>query len=266
MKRAFIRTSLVVCLMGMMAPVTAYAETITLVADEWCPYNCEPGSDRPGFMVEIARAAFARHGIDVDYVTVPWTRAIEDTRQNKYTGIIGAYYGDAEDFVYPARPQGRTVMTFYVRDGNVWRYDGIDSLAGISLGTIADYSYSTALDEYIEKNKTDPHRIQVIAGDNAMDVNIRKLVNDRIGAMIEDKQVMAYRLAQEDMAAIRPQIAEAGDLPAPDDGNGIIFVAFSPENPKARAYADILSDETQALRENGELAKILERYGVSDFE
>lgn len=49
----------------------ARAETITIVADPWCPYNCEPGSDEPGFMVEIARRVFAEAGIEVRYETVP---------------------------------------------------------------------------------------------------------------------------------------------------------------------------------------------------
>lgn len=244
----------------------AHAEKIVLAADEWCPYNCEAGSDKPGFMVEIAREAFKRHDIDVEYVTVPWTRAIEEARTNKYTGIIGAYYGDAPDFIYPEKPQGRTVMTFFVKDGNDWTFSGIDSLSHVSLGTIADYSYSTELDEYIEKNKINPRMIQIVSGDNAMDVNIKKLANDRIGALVEDKQVMAYRLAQDDMADMRGVLKQAGDLPAPEDGDGIIFVAFSPQNPNAQKYADILTQETQAMRESGDLAKILERYGVTDFE
>ena len=34
---------------------TARADEVVLLADAWCPYNCEPGSDTPGFMIEIAR-------------------------------------------------------------------------------------------------------------------------------------------------------------------------------------------------------------------
>ena len=45
----------------------AKADVIDLRADEWCPFNCEAGSENPGFMVEIAREALALYGHDVGY-------------------------------------------------------------------------------------------------------------------------------------------------------------------------------------------------------
>ena len=257
-------------LAGMMVALLAHAaaaraETIVLAADEWCPYNCDPVSDKPGFMVEIAREALGRHGITVEYVVLPWARAIEEVRANKYAGIIGAYYGDAEDFIYPETPQGRSTMMFYTPAESAWNFGTEADLDKVSLGVVADYSYSVALDAYIEKHKTDPARIQIVSGDNAMDANIQKLLHGRIGAMIEDKQVVDFNLSGADMTATRTGLREAGILPTPDDGNGIVFVAFSPAHPHAQKYAKILSDETKAMRASGNLKKILDRYGVNDF-
>ena len=253
-----------VVLLGLAAPVRA--ETVVLAADEWCPYNCEAGSDKPGFMVELARAAFAKHGIAVEYVTVPWARAIEETRQNKYAGIIGAYYGDAEDFVFPKVPQGRSDMTFYVKKDSTWNYTDNTSLDNLSLGVIADYSYSQGLDAYIEQHKADPKRIQIVSGDDALEANIQKVLHGRIGAFIEDKQVIDYSLSTPEMQPHKENLREAGLLPTPSDGNGIVFIAFSPANPNAAKYAELLSAETMAMRKNGELKKILDRYGVRDFD
>lgn len=253
-----------VALLGLATP--ARAETVVLAADEWCPYNCEAGSDKPGFMVEIARAALGKHGIAVEYVTVPWARAIEETRQNKYAGIIGAYYGDAEDFVYPKVPQGRSAMTFYAKKDSAWNYKTNADLEGISLGIIADYSYSTELDDYIEQHKADAKRIQVVSGDDALEANIQKVIHGRIGAFVEDKQVIDYKFSAPDMKANREALREAGLLPTPADGNGIVFVAFSPANPNAAKYAELLSTETMAMRKSGELKEILDRYGVQDFD
>lgn len=251
---------------ALLVPGTpARAETVVLAADEWCPYNCDPASDKPGFMVEIAREALGRHGITVEYVVLPWARAIEEVRANKYAGIIGAYYGDAEDFIFPDTPQGRSTMMFYTPATSAWNFTAETDLDAVSLGVIADYSYSVALDAYIEKHKADPARIQVVAGDNAMDANIQKLLHGRIGAMIEDKQVVDYNLSAPERAAQRAGLREAGMLPTPDDGNGIVYVAFSPAHPQARKYAKILSDETNAMRASGDLRKILDRYGVNDF-
>ena len=43
------------------------AKTVVLVADEWCPYNCAPNSDKPGYVVEIAELVFAEAGHTVIY-------------------------------------------------------------------------------------------------------------------------------------------------------------------------------------------------------
>lgn len=263
MRRLSILAGMMIALLA--SGTSARAETVVLAADEWCPYNCDPASDKPGFMVEIAREALGRHGITVEYVVWPWARAIEEVRSNKYAGIIGAYYGDAEDFIYPEAPQGRSTMTFYVPRDSTWNFTTEADLDSMSLGVVADSSYSVALDAYIEKHKADPARIQIVSGDNAMDANIQKLWHGRIGVMVEDKQVVDFSMSAPDMAQTRAAMREAGILPSPDDGNGIVFVAFSPAHPQAQKYAKILSDETKAMRASGDLKTILDRYGVNDF-
>lgn len=239
----------------------ARAETITLVADSWCPYNCAPEDEHPGFIIEIAKQAFAKHGIEVQYSVLPWTRAIEETRLGKYTAIVAASRDDAPDFVYPKVPQGWMRNMFYVKKGSTWRYSGIKSLNGISLGTIADYSYNPEIDGYIAKHRGDMKYIQVISGDNALETNVKKLLAGRIGALIEGQYVMDYYLSQHPNAG---QMEVAGSLPATDTDN--LFVAFSPKGPKAKQYAKILSDEMQAMRKSGELAKILASYNLKDWQ
>jgi polar amino acid transport system substrate-binding protein len=66
---------------ALMVPMVAGAETINIVSDEWCPYNCVPGSDRPGFGIEIAMEAYAPHDIQVNYTTQDWDAAVEDTKK-----------------------------------------------------------------------------------------------------------------------------------------------------------------------------------------
>lgn len=242
----------------------ARAETITLVADGWCPYNCEPNADRPGYMVEIAKKAFEKHGITVEYSNLPWARAIEDARQNKYTGIIGAYHGDAPDFIFPSVPQGRSVFSFYVNKEDSWTYNGVESLANRSLGAINDYSYSEQLDAYIEAHKADHARVQILSGDNAIDNNVKKLVLKRVDTIIEDRQAMTYFLSPPEYESVRDSIKEAGVLPNVENGNGIMFIAFSPSNPNSKHYAEILSAETAEMSKNGTLKKILSRYGIEE--
>lgn len=234
------------------------AETITIVADEWCPYNCAPGSDKPGYMIEIAQKVLGEAGHTIEYSNMPWSRAIEESRRGRFTAIVGAARDDAPDFVYPDQPLGISGSVFAVKKGADWKYTGTDSLAAVSVGVIQDYSYSEEFDAYSATHAKDSKRIQVATGENALSTNIRKLDAGRIGALLEDKAVFEYQLAQE------------GKIGAFDFAGGLeeaeIFIAFSPAIPAAKDYAKLLGEGIANLRASGELAKILERYGLKDWK
>lgn len=239
----------------------AKAETITIAADPWCPYTCDPKSERPGFIVELAQQAFKKHNIEVKYVVQPWARAIAEAREGKLHAIAGASKGDAPDFVYPSVTQGEMGNAFYVKEGSAWRYTGLESLAKICVGAITDYSYSEAFNQYAEKHKNDPSKIQYASGDNPLDINVKKLLAGRIDAVIETTLVMKYYLATH------PEITgiiEAGHTaPSVEDK---LYIAFSPQNPESKKYAKILSDETVAMRKSGELQTLLKAYNIEDWD
>lgn len=150
----------VVCTLWL--PVMAAGDVITIRADEWCPYNCEPHSDAPGFMVEIAIRIFEEKGHTVDYAIMPWARAIQDTRKGKYNAIIGAGKEDAPDFVYPDIEQAQMVNVFYVKAGVPWTYQGVASFAGKVLGVIKDYTYIEEIDTYINENTKNSKQVQIV--------------------------------------------------------------------------------------------------------
>jgi polar amino acid transport system substrate-binding protein len=236
----------------------AQADTITIVADEWCPYNCVPGSDKPGYMIEIAQKVLGEAGHTIEYSNLPWSRAIEESRRGKFSAIVGAARDDAPDFVYPGEALGISGSVFAVKKGAGWKYTGIDSLAAVSVGVIQDYSYSDEFDAYAEANAKDSKKIQVATGETALSTNIRKLEAGRIGALLEDRAVLDYQLAQENKAG---SVDIAGGLEEAE-----IFIAFSPANPASKDYAKLLGEGVAKLRASGELGKILARYGLKDWK
>ena len=50
-------------LLIVVTALTVHAETITMVADEWPPFNAKPQGKAEGYMVDIARAVFEPKGI-----------------------------------------------------------------------------------------------------------------------------------------------------------------------------------------------------------
>lgn len=252
---------------GLLLVLTAMpvkAETsITIAADEWCPYNCEPDSAQPGFMIEIARQAFEPEGITVKYVVVPWSRAISKTREGKYDAIVGATSGDAPDFIFPTVPQGLSIMGFFTLPDSGWFYKNQKSLGEVSFGAISDYSYSDALDAYIKKYAGDRDRVQLVSGEKALAMNIRKLLNRRVDAVVDDANVLANYMEKNNQ---KQPLRLAGMLHYNRGyDEQLVYIAFGPKNPSAKAYAALLSARMKELRASGKLNTILARYGLKDW-
>lgn len=247
-----------VVILILTASSTVSADSISLRADAWCPYNCEPDSDKPGYMVEIAQYAFKHTGNQVQYETLNWPRAILETKNGQHDGIIGASKNDAPGFIYPEIELGTMQPCFYAKQENPWTYRGIDSLSQVSLGVINGYAYSEELDPYVAKYIQDTARIQVGSGDDALKNNALKLTKGRIDILVEDRAVMSYFLKKTGQSQ---RIKNVGCAKHTD-----VFIAFSPASPKSQEYANILARGLRELRESGKLKTILESYGLTDWK
>ena len=65
--------------------------TLTLAADNWCPFNCQPNSTYPGYMIEIAQQVFAEYNININYQVIPWSRALRLCRAGIISAVVGGY-------------------------------------------------------------------------------------------------------------------------------------------------------------------------------
>ncbi|MCP4722513.1 MAG: amino acid ABC transporter substrate-binding protein, partial [Desulfobacteraceae bacterium] len=102
-------------------------------------------------------------------------------------------------------------------------------------------------------------KIDILGGDDPLKKNILKLKAKRIDVLIEAKAVFDHTVKAMGMA----------DLfrPAGSDGEADpVYIAFSPKHPKSKEYAKMLSDGIEELRQSGELAKILAKYGQADWK
>lgn len=225
----------------------AEAEVVTLVADEWCPYNCEQDSADPGFAVEAALSIFAAAGIEARYIVLDdWDDAIERARAGEFTGIIGAVVGDAEDFVFPSESLAESISCLYVRAGDPWRFDGDASLAGRRIGALEAYDYeSEAITENTFGNVT---RF------DSLEAAVEALLEDEVDTVVEDSFVKQLFELQNYLTGV---IDSAGCL----EGEPV-FIAFSPANPRAVEFAQILSDGIATMKASGEWAALLAKYGI----
>ncbi len=266
--RAMPLQTIVIALLFCFPMTSVHADVITLRADTWCPYNCNPNSDRPGYFIEVAKAVFEPAGHKVDYQTMPWKRVIQKVEAGNFTGAVGTNSLETPRLIYHEEELGEVRHVFYIKKNKSWRYTGVESLKKVRLGVILDYVYdNSTVNPYIESHKDNPSLVQIVSGDDALEKNIHKMNLNRIDVVLEAATVFEYVTHQ--LGIPLSNYTEAGAIYAPKSNNKKlipIYIGFSPKNPKSKAYAALLDDGIRRLRASGELAKILARYHLKDWK
>jgi len=252
------RILLSLCLL-LLLTVSAGAETITIRADNWPPFNGNPKDAKAGYMIEVLREIYGPLGNKIDYQLMSWDDSLTSVRKGEFNAVVGASHDDAADFVFPQESFGTSENTFFVLGKSNWVYNEMGSLGKIKLGVIEDYAYSDELDSYIKANKKGG-KVVISRGEEALALLINKLQTGKVDVIVEDASVMLYALMK---LGIPPgQIKAAG---SPLDSQDL-FVAFTPGNPKSKGYAQQFDEGLHKLRASGKLQQILTRYNLSDWK
>lgn len=242
-----------------MTSLPASAAEVKLRADSWCPYNCEPGN-RPGYLIEIARAALEPAGHKVDYQLMPWTEALAAVTAGTATGAVGATKEEAPGMVYPGLSLGTSRPTLVIRKGKEtkdFKVTNLDALKAVRFGSIKDYFYSTEVNAFIDANKGSPNIVQV-SGDNVTEDLVNLLIDGKIDAMVEDSNVIDFLLESKGYRNLFNYHALGQQTS--------VSIGLSPKDPNSAAYAKLIDAKVAELRKNGQLTAILDKYGVKDWQ
>lgn len=242
----------------LLLSVNSFGDVITMRSDLWCPYACDPKSERPGFMVEVAREIFKKEGHSIDYDLMNWARAVADVREGKFNALVGCSKADAVGFIFPKVPIGILVNYYYALAESKWSYTGVDSLKSKMIGVINEYSYGDTIDEQIKKKNP---ALKLVSGSDPLLRLIQMTESKRLDGFIENPLVLEYNLGlmKKDIKkfkAVSPNLANDPDL----------FISFAPGHPKSQEYAKILDLGMAEMRKSGRLKVILARYGLKDWK
>ncbi len=254
----YLRLCLLIQLMTWVAASPAYADKIILASDVWCPFVCTADKNQPGFLLEVAQRVFSTHGHSVEYKNLNWARAISEARIGKVHGILGAFYGDAPDFIFPEQELAIVGNQFFTLKGDPWQYQQVESLGQVKIGAIIDYDYGKTLNQYFENHKFTA-QVNMLSGNNApLKRGIRMVLTNRIDTFIEAGPVFWYTASQ---MGVSQKFQSAGTIKQQDK----TYIAFSPAIANSKQYARILTEGIIQLRASGELEKILKKYGLKDW-
>jgi polar amino acid transport system substrate-binding protein len=224
-------------------------------SDVWYPFNGDPNSKMPGYVVEMCRRIYGAHGISVDYRVMSWEKSIAEVRAGRADAILGADRADAPDFVYPVEPCGYSSNFFYTLADRTWRYTGYASLRDVRIGVIKSYSYGDFLDKYLNLTGA---RVTKFPSDDDSVQHYQALVMGKIDVLIESSDlVVAYKLHKLGISENKLRLAGIEGESEP------IYVAFSPApNRPGYRFAGMWTDGVRIMRRDGTLRTLLEKYGV----
>lgn len=233
-------------------PFAAHADTWIIQADSWCPYNCDPKSPNPGYMIEIISLAAKATGNTVEYKLTPWSRALDEAKSGNISGVVGISDGDREGFLLSEK-LGVDSNCLFVNPDSTYKYTGPQDLSKLnSVGTSQGYVYP---DEFMEWQKTNAKKVQAIAGDNTLEVNAKKLKGKRIDALIENSSVVDY--AKKSIPELK-DVVSSGCFSTSN-----LYAGFGAKNPKSAGIVKAVNAKIAELKASGELKKILGKYGVA---
>jgi polar amino acid transport system substrate-binding protein len=231
---------------------------IILAGDEWMPFT---GDEKvKGYIIELAEKIFKNAGMSFSYYRMPWARVLNETAEGNVSGAAGMLKKNAPDFVFHEEPAGFDYNAVFVFKSRPWEYSGRASFKKLTIGVIKDYPYGEEIDDYIADNIKNMQRIQVNFGEDPLKANILKMDYGRIDAIVENPLVFYWKIKdmRYDLNNYRMNIISGQKTP--------LYIGFTPKNPDSPKYAEIFSAGIREMRLNGELEKLLNKYGLKDWK
>ena len=229
------------------------AGDVKIQSDRWMPLNGTPQEHPPGYAIELMVEVFTDSDT-VTYTLEPWTDSIENTAKGKADAVIGTAKDEAPSLLFPQEAIARIDYGLWAKTGSPFQYSEA-SLGKARIGVIKGYTYWPALDKLIENKAAN---IVVFGGDNPLEDAINALAKDEIELLPESRPVFAW--------AIKEQERNLANFTSKfDHDGGLIYVAFT-KSDRGKALAARWDAGIAALRKDGTLARILARYGVTDWK
>lgn len=237
--------ALVIALLCSLLSVPAWAERVTIAAeDDWAPYSSigTDGSSAQGFAVDLVRAALATQDIEVDFLTVPFSRCLFYAQGTRAVACFDVTITDAnrDQYIWHPTPLFEEGLAIFGPADDPRTDMGAKDLAGKVVGITNGYTYPTSFME-------DPaiHRYNA----NSDSQLLQMLVAGRVDYILLNTMPGYMRINQD--PHLRGKVKLTGVLQT--DG---FWLAFSKAHPDGARIAKAFETGLQALHKSGRYASM----------
>jgi polar amino acid transport system substrate-binding protein len=231
----------------LLSTTTTSAQVLRLAGNSWPPYTDQrlPGG---GLSVELIRSALGRAGYQVDYIEVPWERAVLGLKHGNYDMVNGWPNADHAAYARYSRPFLSNRMRWIQRrDGGIV-YRGLESLVPYRIVLLSGYAYRDALRGNARLNKNYVSSFVQAA---------RMIAAGRVDLTREDERVAQFHFARElrdtrDVYRFVPGEFKLLDL----------SLVVRNDHPQQAAIIAAFNREIAAMLADGSYAAIFHRHGL----
>lgn len=202
---------------------------------------------------QLVTAAFAAQGLSVDYVYLPWKRALEETRRGNYPAssywLPGSEKRESLQLSAPVIHDTLTVFIQRAEDPPI-TWERIEDLAPYRIGATIGFTYTPEFYEAVDQGV-----IQVLFVPDESQ-NLKLLLGDRID-LFAASEFTGLQMARE-MGIERDllRIVHPPLLRSP------IYLLFSTQHPKGMWLMAQFNEGLSRIRATGEYQRILEQAGL----
>ena len=232
------------------AGMGARAETLRIATGELPPYASAARPDQ-GISLHIVRQAFARAGVQVEYVFLPWTRAHVEARDGKWdaTAAWGRNAERDKGFLISDNVLTEQWQVLY-RSDRSFSWSSLQDLKGLRIGVVADYTYTPDFWAMVKDGSLQAD----VAPDDVS--NLNKLLAGRVDVVPLDRNVACDLLGARFTGEQARRVRAHPQLFVPDFTT---HVMMSEKLPDSARRMEAFNRGLKALRQSGEYAKILQQ-------
>lgn len=236
-------------------------KTLVIAGDYWCPYNCLPDSESPGYLVELIEKALYIYSIDVEYRIMSWNDAIKLAEKGEVDAIVGIGDIKGKNLLTTSLLVEYSMTDAFTRNDTEWIYDGIDSLRGKKVGVVMGGILDEVIKHYIGINyPINPGAFSVQEEKNAVIESIADLIDSDSDVYIEDYRVVQHYIKENGLDPYIRNAGHVGKIKAP------VYIAFSKALPDATKYIQYFTEGIASLKATGEYDSLRLKYNMDNGE
>ncbi|MEK0361219.1 substrate-binding periplasmic protein [Pseudomonas sp. CBC3] len=231
----------------LLASTSLSADVLRLAGNAWPPYT-DRRLPEDGLSVELIRTALGRAGYRIEYIEVPWERALLGLKTGSYDMVNGWPALNRADYVRRSQPFLTNRMRWVQRRDSDIRYDGLASLAVYPVALSRGYGYSEELENDSCLNKGYVANFVQAA---------RMLLVGRVDLTLEDERTALFHFRRE-----LKQVSDALSFVPGEFSLRDLSLAVRNSHPQQAAILAAFNREIAAMEKEGSYAAIFLRHGL----